>query len=350
VSSKPLFFILKFNYHKRIEHFIMGYDDGGSILTPIILGGILIGGYYVYTRYKKAKGGGGNDDTGGGGGCGNKSCPSGQQLNDNCNCVAGGSTGTAPSPGKVVYTSASWTASRNPASGPKNGKFGAQDPKDKNFMASHAGSGCSFKIGGGVLTLGGDRCRAYLIGNNYNSMMEFDGMFVDGKGDFSMRLRSRHNEGGSSSNRFGGYGLSIEPNGKGGFAREDYHNVHAWTTGDKWQIVSGAKGQWFRARFAVQDSGSSVTMSVWVMEGGRWVLKGRAADPKPNAWANKRTLFDKYSYSWIRTNGGGKIAVRNLRITEVGPLSGSSQFTQLVIQSYNARSNLSFPMQYPYRY
>ena len=232
----------------------------------------------------------------------------------------GGGGGGAPSPGKVVYTSASWGPSRNPESGPSNSKFGNQDPQDKNFMASHAGAGCSFKIGGGVLTLGGDRCRAYLVGNNYNSMMEWSGMFVDGKGDFSMRLRSRHNEGGAPANRFGGYGCSIEPNGKGGFAREDYHNVHNWSTGDKWQIVSGTKGQWFKARFAVQDQGSGVTCSLWILEGNSWVLKARATDPKPNPWAHNRSLIDKYSYSWIRTNGGGKIAVKDLRITEIGPL------------------------------
>jgi hypothetical protein len=52
---------------------------------------------------------------------------------------------------------------------------------------------------------------------------------VSGTGcdNLSIRLRSRHNEGGDPVNRFGGHGWSIDTKGAVSFKTEDYHNVHS---------------------------------------------------------------------------------------------------------------------------
>src|SRR4030095_13316735 len=52
--------------------------------------------------------------------------------------------------------------------------------------------------------------RFYLYCLNYDATLEIEAAWWKGDGDCSLKMQSRHNEGGDCANRFGGYGLAID--------------------------------------------------------------------------------------------------------------------------------------------
>jgi len=84
-------------------------------------------------------------------------------------------------------------------------KQGTNKPDDKSIFVAASGSPKLVIDGDGV---------AHLVAGT-------------GCDNLSIRLRSRHNEGGDPVNRFGGHGWAIDTKGAVDFKTEDYHNVHS---------------------------------------------------------------------------------------------------------------------------
>jgi len=232
-----------------------------------------------------------------------------------------GGTTTLPTKGRIIWSSTTWKNSRDPTKGPKDAKFGSKDQGDQQMEISHAGSGCSFKIANGEFTLGGDQCRLYILGNNFNSQMILDGKWNGGASNdnFSLRLRSRHNEGGATTNRFGGYGVAFHLGGEVDFAREDYHNVHTSFGGTK--IAAFKSGQYYNLGFSAQNFGKTVVMIAYV--NGKKVAQGVDKSPKSYMVDTSKTY-----YSWIRHNGSKTITMKNASIREIGPLGTNANFVR----------------------
>jgi calcineurin-like phosphoesterase family protein len=196
------------------------------------------------------------------------------------------------------------------------------DPFDSRARIA-AGSGRVWFIDGqGSSFISGDQSRLYVDHNSYNHVWDFkftwNGNGIEG---LSLRSRSRHNEGGSESNRFGGYGLSIH-NGSVEWAREDYHNVHtdmspSETTGTPAMV----NGKEYGCRiFCYDNSSGKPTLKLYLDSGSGYVLIGTAIDPDPEAYMLDKALYHSKSQIWIRTNGGGTkdVKIRDLKIYDLG--------------------------------
>jgi hypothetical protein len=155
--------------------------------------------------------------------------------------------------------------------------------------------------------------RFYGYCKNYNVRMEIECAFwnsVSGQ-DLSLKLRSRHNEGGDCSNRFGGYGCAPDRDGWNA-KRETCHNIHD-------QSKSGSlpkkpqTGQYNIWKFSVKDEGSSVRQT-GEMDGVKFMDK---VDTSPKAYMRDKASFEKQSYYWVRQNvdsGTGEIRIKSLKI------------------------------------
>lgn len=264
--------------------------------------------------------------------CGGKTCQSGQTLNAaTCQCVT---DGPGPTPGAITWTSAAWNNGKSRSYNFSGGDcIGNKDPYDSKFYASHAGSGCGGACNGhGEVTLHGNRCRYYVLGKNYNGMMQFQFKF-GGSGNLSLKLRSRHDEGdcsgnASPANRFGGYGPAIHWEGGSTSIeckREDYHNLHTPMPGTKNTSQKLVAGRWYGIRATCQDRGGSVVVRIYIDYNlnGKYVKEFESVDSHPIASAVNKPLFDKRSYCWFRTNTGANVTIRNASISEIGPLTSS---------------------------
>lgn len=163
------------------------------------------------------------------------------------------------------------------------------------------------------LKCGSGHGRFYGYCKNYNVLMELECAFwnsVSGQ-DLSLKLRSRHNEGGDGPNRFGGYGMAPDRDGWNA-KREDYHNVHS-------QSKSGSlpkkpeTGKYNVWKFSVKDEGSSVRQT-GEMDGVKFMDK---VDTSPKPYMRDKASFEKQSYYWVRQNvdsGTGEIRIKSLKI------------------------------------
>jgi len=156
-----------------------------------------------------------------------------------------------------------------------------------------------------------DLGRFYGYTCNYDSIMELECAFWDsGDQTNSLKLRSRHNEGGDPVNRFGGYGFAVKSN-TWDSKREDYHNVHTSMGGGSLPTPLKVK-QYFKIRFTVKDDGSQVKLigevnGVKVMD---------TADKSPKPYMLDKALYAKQSYYWVRQNTTtlAELRIKSLRI------------------------------------
>jgi len=161
--------------------------------------------------------------------------------------------------------------------------------------------------------------RFYFYVLNYDATLEIECAFWnEAKGqDLSLKMRSRHNEGsggasgGSTSNRFGGYGLSIDRTGWGA-KREDFHNQHSQSESGKTPEKPETK-KYFTIKFTVKDEGKTVKQTA-EMNGKLFMTK---VDKTPLPYMVDKSLYEKQSYFWVRQNidsGSGEIRIKRLRI------------------------------------
>jgi hypothetical protein len=148
---------------------------------------------------------------------------------------------------------------------------------------------------------------------NYNATLEIEAAFwneAPGQ-DLSLKLRSRHNEGGAESNRAGLYGLSIDRSGWGA-KREPFHNTHDQSTSGKLPEKIETK-KYFTIKFTVKDEGSGVRQ-IGEMNGKQFMSK---MDNSPKPYMVDKALYAKQSYFWVRSNidsGEGEVRIKRLRI------------------------------------
>jgi hypothetical protein len=151
-------------------------------------------------------------------------------------------------------------------------KQGGQTPDDKSIFVAASGSPKLVIDGDGV---------AHLVGGT--------GVFDN----LSLKLRCRHQEGGDCSNRFGGYGASIDRSSID-MKTETCHNIHT-NSASKSHGVSIKNGEWHNVEFECKGDIPSFKFSV---DGS---VKMEHSDKNPPAGSDKATL-DKNSYFWIRGN------------------------------------------------
>ena len=156
--------------------------------------------------------------------------------------------------------------------------------------------------------------RFYLYALNYDATLEIECAFWNAaKGqDLSLKMRSRHNEGGEGPNRFGGYGLSVDRTGWGA-KREIFHNSHDQSkSGDLPEKPETQK--YFKIRFTVKDQGEGEVVQLAEMNGKEFMKK---LDPSPKDYMIDKPSFAKQSYIWVRSNidsGTGEIRIKSLRV------------------------------------
>jgi hypothetical protein len=160
-----------------------------------------------------------------------------------------------------------------------------------------------------IVDAGHGRFYGFVI--NYNATMIIECAFwnqVSGQ-DLSLKMRSRHNEGGVETNRFGGYGLSIDRSGWGSKV-EQFHNEHSESSSGSLP-AKPETGKYFKVEFTVKDSGSGVELI------GKY--NGTQFMKKTVKKYNDEALFMKQSYFWVRSNidsGTGEIRIKRLRIVK----------------------------------
>lgn len=162
-----------------------------------------------------------------------------------------------------------------------------------------------------ICDAGHGRFYGYVL--NYDVVLEIEAAFWNEAAgqDLSLKVRSRHNEGGAGENRFGGYGLSIDRSGYDA-KREDYHNVHSQAQSGKLPSTPKTK-EYFTIRFTVKDQGNAVRQT-GEMNGQPFMNK---VDDSPKPYMVDKASFAKQSYYWVRQNidsGSGEIRIKRLRI------------------------------------
>ena len=203
-----------------------------------------------------------------------------------------------PPSGQVLYDSSKgWTGVTTAASG---------SPK----WTTEAG-------GIGKLSCGSGHCRVYIAVKNHNARMEGEYMYSGAVDNLSLRLRSRHQEGGACENRFGGYGAAIQKSGEVEFQTESCHNEHENSISGQ-QSPAPQAGKWYKFAFSCYDSPDKKSTNFKLDIDGKTVLTGKHPSPKP--YFQDEALHMKNSYIWLRSNnsGNGSISFRNFRVTKIG--------------------------------
>lgn len=223
---------------------------------------------------------------------------------------------------------------------PPNGQVLYDSSKGWTGVTTAASGSPKWSASGGVgrLSCGAGHCRVYIAVPNHNARMEGEFMFESGSVDnISLRLRSRHQEGGACENRFGGFGTAIHPDGEVEFQTESCHNNHENSISGK--VPPIAQKTWHKFAYSCYDSPDKKSVNFKLELDGKTVLTGKHPSPKP--YFMDEALHKKKSYIWIRSNnsGQGVIAVRNFRVINIATASQQSLLLEPYIYNsyYNRR-------------
>lgn len=233
------------------------------------------------------------------------SCPAGYEYNsttNKCHLVSGAG-------GNIIYQATAWE-NMNPRSISSHEE---RDPDD-NLLFISAGENRNLEfLGDGYVLLSGRRARIYVLVANYNASMEFKFTPNSTLDNLSLRLRSRHNEGGSCANSFGGYGCVIRTDGIE-FGDETCHNggIHRDFGDHDVTLVNGTE---YDVLFSVRDLPNNTVELSCSMKGGAfgssYVVVGTSIDDDPTTAMITKSRYigssSKYddnigSYIWIRSN------------------------------------------------
>ena len=205
-----------------------------------------------------------------------------------------------------------------------NRTFRGFDPDDDKVEVRADGNMSCVIDGDGNCTITGNRRRIYCYYNNYNAILTVTLIpyFREMKDNFSLKLRSRHNEPGMTcngsgpldGNRFGGYGFAVNNNGWNA-KRETTHNCHdQHNSGSVPKIIQNDKP--IILRHTVKDEGAGVHQlgEIDYMDGNGFHKVMDIFDNSPETWMVDRTLYEAKSYFWIRNNGSGSITIRDVNL------------------------------------
>jgi hypothetical protein len=167
--------------------------------------------------------------------------------------------------------------------------------------------------------------RIYPYDINYNSQLLIRFAFwktAPGQ-DISLKLRSRHNEGGKPEERFGGYGFSIDQGSKKWVAkREIYHNKHDQReSGNLPKAISVQ--EYVTIKYTVADDNGEVSQIVEIDygDGNGFKKVMEKTDDAPKPYMVYKPLYEKQSYFWVRQNidsGIGELRIKDMKITSLG--------------------------------
>jgi hypothetical protein len=233
-----------------------------------------------------------------------------------------GRTGIATAqPGDVLWTSAAW------ANGEARSMTRAHDydPFDDQLELA-AGTGRRWSTtGDGTSKLEGNRSRIYLHAPHRNVEMVFEANATDTRlENISTKLRSRHNEGGGPSHRFGGYGVAFNLKAqRADFKIESFHNDHE--SGRRHAFPQRVfYNQWYRYKVTIQskDNDTKAVVKAYIDYAldGTWTWLGTETYNRTGYRKNDVSA----KYTWIRANSGDNVQrglkLRNASITVIEPL------------------------------
>lgn len=206
-------------------------------------------------------------------------CPAGQHL-ENGVCVPDVIVPPPPSTGSLwnSNTNGKWNdGNKRTITTKQNG----QKPNDKSIFVAASGSPKLVIDGDGV---------AHLVSGS------------GGVENISLKLLSRHQEGGDCSNRGGGEGFSIDHSGWN-CKREKCHNIHS-SIGSGNVPKSVQDNKWHKVKFSLKHEGSGIRLkgAIDYMDGAGFKEVMNKVDSNPDAWFMDKALNMKNSYIWIRLN------------------------------------------------
>ena len=204
--------------------------------------------------------------------------------------------------------------------------YGSQEPDGKGvFMAASGSPRVHVDIDGTFhLEADAGHGRMYILATNYNSRMEGEICFEDDAiNNTTLRLRSRHNEGGGEGNNFGGFGATVERADQlAEYSTEPYHNLHENSI-KKPLAIPHETGKWFKFKYSVcndaQDKIVKFKTEYDYNDGKGFVLVLEGEHPEPKPYYMDKALYEKQSMAWTRVNNEstGKVGYRNLRIIKL---------------------------------
>ena len=163
--------------------------------------------------------------------------------------------------------------------------------------------------------------RFYVAACNFNSKLTFEFALSKETDNLSLKLRSRHQQGGACEERFGGYGCSISID-EVGCKREDCHNVHS-NSKSKDLPERLKTDTWYKGAFSVFNSEDNKKVNYFTeldFNNGKGLIPVLShSDPSPKAYMIDKASFDKVSYFWMRQNNEAKatIRLRNVQLLEL---------------------------------
>jgi len=223
--------------------------------------------------------------------------------------------------GTLLWSSVAW-ANGHARELTAHGSFDPDDPK----LQLSAGTDRRWSTtGDGTSKLEGNRSRLYIHAPHRNIEMVFEANATDTRlENISIKLRSRHNEGGADANRFGGYGVAFNLKSQvADFKIESYHNVHE--SGTEHAIQRDLSyNHWYRYKVTIQakDEDAKAVVNAYIDYdlNGTWTPVG--SEEYARTGYRKNDLDAKYT--WIRANAGDAtqtgLLLREAKITELDPL------------------------------
>lgn len=76
---------------------------------------------------------------------------------------------------------------------------------------------------------------------------------------------------------------------------------------------------WYKSRFTCKDVPEGILQKgeIDYGDGNGWVTVSETVFKNPPAYYVDKSKFDQDSYLWLRLNGSGRIAMRNVRLTAI---------------------------------
>jgi len=197
---------------------------------------------------------------------------------------------------------------------------GNQSANGKGLYTAASGNPRLHIDGNGTATLECDdgHGRIYIKACNHDAVLETEFSILDASVEnFSQKGRSRHQSGGSPENRFGGIGNAIS-RADVSMKIEKYHNEHE--TGKGFILQKKLEvGKWYKSRFTYKDTNEGIYQKSEIdyNDGNGFILIGETTFKNPPAYYTDKAKFMEDSSIWLRLNGAGRIAMKNVRLTAI---------------------------------
>jgi predicted phosphodiesterase len=240
------------------------------------------------------------------------------------NIQVSGGTNPPPPDGEVL-----WDSNVHLKTGQKytiTDTHGDQSPDGKGVFMAASGNPRLHVDADGTFHLEADsgHGRVYIKARNYNARMEGELMFEDNAiRNTTLRLRSRHGEGGACENRFGGFGVTVEREEQlAETSTERCHNEHSNTVKNPLEKHIEV-GQWIKFKYSCFSSADKKAINQKLEydyndgQGFKTVIEEKFTSVEPHFMDEAK--FNEESYAWLRVNNEstGKVAYRNVRIIKI---------------------------------